>query len=148
LEQLQKRMDVFTSKLPEFRMSTLLPATKYSRPSWWERQWIPITAGFIATYAVTSYISVSRMVDLVTMSTKNVLDTCQSFVMNWIVEPFVDMWNTIRHKEARLAILGTESVNSDLEVSHLSLLFIQESIDGEIVFGEDGDGFCSGSRHP
>ena len=42
--------------------------------------------------------------------------TIVNFWSDWIWEPIIRMTDTIRHKENRLALMGKDSLNSDLEV--------------------------------
>ncbi|CAG8737538.1 18469_t:CDS:2, partial [Racocetra fulgida] len=46
---------------------------------------------------------------------EDIKETTVNLWNDWIWEPVKGMWDTIRHKEKRLALMGKESLNSDLE---------------------------------
>ncbi|KAI8870973.1 NCA2-domain-containing protein [Ramicandelaber brevisporus] len=43
------------------------------------------------------------------------VQTMQLFVQDWVYEPLLQVWNTVRHRERRLAIMGADSLSSDLD---------------------------------
>jgi hypothetical protein len=47
---------------------------------------------------------------------EEVRSTVVNFLSDWVWEPLIKMMDTIRHKERRLAVMGKDSLNSDLEV--------------------------------
>ena len=46
----------------------------------------------------------------------NSVQIVKSFVSNWIIQPLLDVYETIRYKDNNLSVLGAESLASDLEV--------------------------------
>lgn len=79
------------------------------------RLWLPLSIAFTAVAIVHKSISVDDFSRFFSTSASQAWDTCSGFVVNWIIQPCKDMLATIRHREAKLAIMGTESLASDLD---------------------------------
>lgn len=90
---------------------------KYGRPSAAVRYWAPTVTGAIVAYILGSTLAV-RWDDVVNWI-EDLQDTAKSFLTEWILKPLKNIYTTVRHKEARLAITSNESLNADLEVGFL-----------------------------
>ena len=86
----------------------------YGPPSRAIRYWFPVLAGTLITYQLGSSLAI-RWKDIVNWA-NNVRDTAKDFALEWVVKPLQQVYATVRHKESRLALLGSESLSSDLEV--------------------------------
>ncbi|KAJ3051579.1 Nuclear control of ATPase protein 2 [Rhizophlyctis rosea] len=85
----------------------------YGPPSRAVRYWFPIVASTLITYQLGSSLAI-RWNDLVNWA-NNVRDTARDFALEWVVKPLQQVYATVRHRESRLALLGSESLSSDLE---------------------------------
>lgn len=47
---------------------------------------------------------------------RGAVDTIKAVWSTWVVDPVMALYTTVRHRDARLAIMGAESLTSDLEV--------------------------------
>ncbi|KAI8807337.1 ATP synthase regulation protein NCA2-domain-containing protein [Cladochytrium replicatum] len=84
-----------------------------------------LPTSFLATHGVTALLAglfmykTGLMVKHRANSIQIWLDEAQqtliNFARDWVVEPLSSMWETVRHRETKLALLGAESVKSDLE---------------------------------
>ncbi|TPX58762.1 hypothetical protein SpCBS45565_g07910 [Spizellomyces sp. 'palustris'] len=86
---------------------------KYGRPSRITRYWLPAATGAFLAYSIGSTLAL-RWDDVVDW-VDNLRDTISSFFTEWIVKPLQNVYTTIRHKEAQLAITSSESLNADLK---------------------------------
>ena len=98
------------------------------RPPLVVRIWFPTLTLASGLLFITSALSLKDIQSHLTSSIHQTWETFQGFLNEWILKPCQDMLATIRHKEAKLAIMGSGSLHSDLEV-----LFIDQ------VFGAHGD---------
>ncbi|KAJ3094213.1 Nuclear control of ATPase protein 2 [Phlyctochytrium planicorne] len=80
-------------------------------PSPIRRLWLPVTSAAILALFIRRSFSLSEVVSLYHETIK----TASVFVSEWLLRPIRDIYETIRHRERKLALLGTESLNSDLE---------------------------------
>lgn len=87
----------------------------YGPPSLLTRYWIPGIIGYFAGTAVVQIIT-ERQEDIINWFSELGV-TAKDFLVNWIWEPVLQVWDTIRLKDERLSVLGKESLVSDLEVS-------------------------------
>ena len=87
----------------------------YGQPHWLIRSWIPIAAVSIVTYTLLKSADIPTAFESLKTATVEAFQTCTLFLRNWILDPISQIFKTIRHDEGRLALLGTESLNSDLE---------------------------------
>ncbi|KAI9106164.1 ATP synthase regulation protein NCA2-domain-containing protein [Phlyctochytrium arcticum] len=85
---------------------------KYGRPSRLTRYWFPLTVGALSAYTAKAALVVKK--EDIIKYVLNAQDTLYSFFAEWIVKPLQEVYATVRHKEARLAITSAESLNSDL----------------------------------
>lgn len=92
---------------------------KHTRPGLMEVYWLPITATAISLLWIHKTSTIPALVGQVQDGISNALETVQSFFRQWIITPCLDILKTIRHKESKLAIMGSRSLISDLEVIDL-----------------------------
>ncbi|KAL2919695.1 Nuclear control of ATPase protein 2 [Polyrhizophydium stewartii] len=88
---------------------------RYGRPSFALRAWVPATIAVVMVVVVSRMATPQEIVELAYNAGSQVVETARDFVRNWILRPLENMLKTIRHDEARLALLGTESLSSDLD---------------------------------
>jgi nuclear-control-of-ATPase protein 2 len=117
--------------------------TVYGPPSGITRYWVPA----ILTYVVGKYVvryGFKRKEDIAHYINE-FGKTAYDFAVNWIYEPVMKVWDTIRLKDQRLGVLSKEGLKSDLAVSELvingdtGLIFKGCMF---IVFGAYGDWIC------
>ncbi|KAI8910823.1 hypothetical protein EDD86DRAFT_126771 [Gorgonomyces haynaldii] len=88
----------------------------YQRPTLFQRYWLPVTALGLTAIVVHQTLDVNALEVAFWKLVSDGRETVFGFLREWIYKPCVDMVATIRHKEARLAIMGTESLQADLQV--------------------------------
>ena len=86
---------------------------QHGQPSRWIRLWpraifIPIGMLFLSRRI---YLSRQALYELLE-STKQ---TVRSFVVDWVEQPLLKIFNTIRHGDSTLALMGKQSLSSDLD---------------------------------
>ncbi|KAJ3298805.1 Nuclear control of ATPase protein 2 [Borealophlyctis nickersoniae] len=86
---------------------------KYGRPPLLVRLWAPAVTGAIVTYKLGSNLAL-RWDDLVAW-VGDLQDTARAFIFDWVITPLRQVYATVRHRETRLALLGSESLSSDIE---------------------------------
>ncbi|KAI8925032.1 ATP synthase regulation protein NCA2-domain-containing protein [Entophlyctis helioformis] len=86
----------------------------YGRPSLLLRAWFPTLVTMASISIAARYSSVSQATALLQSTSQQVLETLTGFATNWVLRPLHNVLQTIRHDETRLALLGTESLASDL----------------------------------
>jgi ATP synthase regulation protein NCA2 len=89
--------------------------TAHYRSSIFARTWIPVTLTSVSVVFLLKTISWSSLAAESKKFISQAYETASSFFAEWILRPCKDMLATIRHKEAKLAIMGTESLASDLD---------------------------------
>lgn len=89
--------------------------TVYGPPSFLTRYWIPGIIGYFAGNVFIQLIT-ERQDDLIQWFHELGVTT-EDFLVHWIWEPVLQVWDTIRLKddEQRLGVLGKEGLRSDLE---------------------------------
>ncbi|KAJ3333904.1 Nuclear control of ATPase protein 2 [Blyttiomyces sp. JEL0837] len=90
-----------------------LRSTDTGIPSRLTRYWLPALAAVGIPLIINKLYMVNA--DALKRFYKASVDTVTAFAKNWIVEPILGIYNTIRYKERRLAIMGAESLDSDLQ---------------------------------
>ena len=105
---------IITTQLPNYIKQCNRITSTYGCPSFLTRWWLPITISSVVTYKNRKYIYKDNLVKLL----DNVKITIINFFGDWIWDPIVHMMDTIRHRENRLALMGKESLSSDLEVDN------------------------------
>jgi hypothetical protein len=113
--------------------------SKYRRPQIIERYWFPVVVTTLSTLWLHRRMTIPAFGKMIQTGIMNAFDTLHSFWDSWIVNPVLDILKTIRHKESKLAIMGSLSLASDLEVRincEIVILF------DTIVLGKNGCIFC------
>lgn len=86
----------------------------YGTPSQLTRYWIPVLASYICGSWAIRY-GFKRKDDIIHYA-EEFGKTAHDFILNWIWEPMVKVYNTIRLKDQRLSLLSKEGLQSDLNV--------------------------------
>ncbi|CEP10749.1 hypothetical protein [Parasitella parasitica] len=87
--------------------------SSYGMPSLITRYWIPALGGYFAGSIAVRY-GFKRKEDILHWI-QEIGKTAHDFVLNWIWEPFVKVYETIRLKDQRLSLLSKEGLQSDLD---------------------------------
>lgn len=80
-------------------------------PSRLTRYWIPSVIGYLAGNAVIRFMSGRQHDILEWLGDLGI--TARDFAFNWIWEPVLHVWDTIRLKDERLSVLGEEGLQND-----------------------------------
>ncbi|KAI9344893.1 ATP synthase regulation protein NCA2-domain-containing protein [Obelidium mucronatum] len=84
----------------------------YGTPTLVQQYWVPsilaLTASLIFVRNVTFYSA------SLTQTFSNAYETVSSIAQDYIFTPFKQIYNTIRHRERRLALMGSDSLAADL----------------------------------
>ena len=89
--------------------------SSYGTPSIITRYWIPTVGSyFIGSFAIR--YGFKRKDDIIHW-VEELGKTAHDFILNWIWEPVVKVYGTIRLKDQRLSLLSKEGLQSDLDVS-------------------------------
>ncbi|CAG8584600.1 9040_t:CDS:2 [Dentiscutata erythropus] len=102
---------MITQNLPQYNEQSIRIISYYGRPSVITRWWIPTVLLSIVTFKIRNQIHWEDFQDWL----EGIKETMVNFWNDWIWEPIKGMLDTIRHKENRLALMGKESLSSDLE---------------------------------
>lgn len=86
----------------------------YGTPSRLTRFWIPALVSYICGSWAIRY-GFHRKEDIIHYA-EEFGKTAHDFILNWIWEPMVKVYNTIRLKDQRLSLLSKEGLQSDLDV--------------------------------
>jgi nuclear-control-of-ATPase protein 2 len=105
--------DNLIEKIRHLKADLLVVQGRVGIPSVFTRLWLPYTVGAVATWTIVKTYSLNA--EWLARATRETWSTAYAFVSEWIVEPLHNMYNTVRHKERRLAIMGSQSLNSDFE---------------------------------
>jgi nuclear-control-of-ATPase protein 2 len=87
----------------------------YGTPSVITRYWIPALASYFCGSWSIRY-GFKRKEDIIHY-TQEFGKTAHDFILNWIWEPMVKVYSTIRLKDQRLSLLSKEGLQGDLDVS-------------------------------
>ncbi len=82
-------------------------------PSVWSLYWPHVTVAGISFYLFYSKGNI-KMLKNVALS---ILEASQNFAIEYLYKPLKSIWETVSHKEAKLALLKADSLQTDLEVS-------------------------------
>ncbi|CAM0140907.1 unnamed protein product [Umbelopsis sp. WA50703] len=85
----------------------------YGRPSWLTRYWAPLIVLYFGGNAAIKYAF--RQKDNIIIWLNEARETAQDFVVHWLWEPMLKVWDTIRMKDQQLALLSKEGLRSDME---------------------------------
>ncbi|KAL8652457.1 MAG: hypothetical protein Q9210_002670 [Variospora velana] len=107
------RLDlVLQEHLPNHVSNSKRLVSKYGRPSWIIRYWLPTLALLLSSSSLLR-IAVNRKAELATWI-RDLGATTVDFWNNWVVEPVRKVVGTIRHdKDAEIAIMSKESLRGD-----------------------------------
>lgn len=98
----------------------------FKQPSTVTRYWIPTV--FIYFIGNTALKYVFQRKEEILAWIHELGDTAKAFAINWIWQPMLQVWDTIRLKDQRLGVLSKEGLRSDLDVRLLSDHSIHRSI--------------------
>ncbi|GAA93400.1 uncharacterized protein L969DRAFT_96075 [Mixia osmundae IAM 14324] len=84
-----------------------------SRPSRLTRAWPVIIFAPLVTYYGVKYLYDSRAT--LTAWYDGAIETVRGFFIDWVIEPVGKIIQTVRHGDSELAIMGTQSLKSDLD---------------------------------
>ncbi|KAJ3129678.1 Nuclear control of ATPase protein 2 [Nowakowskiella sp. JEL0407] len=85
----------------------------HGAPHYILRNWIPIATTLILANRAASQFYFSF--EVYQIWARELYLGAQAFLEEWIWKPMKGIWETVRHKETKLALMGAESLNSDLE---------------------------------
>lgn len=85
----------------------------YGPPSFLTRYWIFGVVGYFAGNTAINIISEKQ--DDIIEWLQELGITVKDFAMNWVWEPILQVWDTIRLKDERLSVMGKEGLRSDIE---------------------------------
>ncbi|CAG8824190.1 28704_t:CDS:2, partial [Racocetra persica] len=102
---------MITKHLPQYDEHSTRIISYYGRPSVITRWWMPTILLSVVTFKVRKQIHWEDFLNWI----EDIKETTVNLWNDWVWEPVKGMWDTIRHKEKRLALMGKESLNSDLE---------------------------------
>lgn len=105
---------ILLSSLPQHteRLASLEAA--HAPPSRLTRAWPALILGPLAAYIVVKRVYNAR--DAIREYIATAKETIRGFVIDWVVEPCLKILETVRHGDDTLAIMGKESLKSDLDV--------------------------------
>jgi hypothetical protein len=83
----------------------------YARPNILVRSWFAVLIGVLAITSISSGIYSSRQA--ITTFSHEAKETLIDFIHDWIVVPVEGMYQTIRHEEKRLSIIGEHALEAD-----------------------------------
>ncbi|KAK9694805.1 Nuclear control of ATPase protein 2, variant 3 [Basidiobolus ranarum] len=86
----------------------------YGRPNLVTRYWLPFSIGYTVLNITTSSLFTRQA--SIELWLRESQATARDFLFDWVFVPMKRIWDTIRHKEQRLTLMGPESLNSDFEV--------------------------------
>ncbi|KAI9143107.1 ATP synthase regulation protein NCA2-domain-containing protein [Paraphysoderma sedebokerense] len=101
------------TSIPVTTQTTTRILIRYGRPSFLTRYWIPFTISFVSGYLFVSTMQLNR--EKMIQWSEDLAETVINGFKEWIWKPILEVWETVRHKESRIAVVGRESLNSDLE---------------------------------
>lgn len=87
---------------------------QYQPPSTLVRYWIPCLVTFVAGQMTIRYVFNRK--EAIIAWCQELGTTLKDFAINWIWEPVLRVWDTIRLKDERLGVLSKEGLRSDVDV--------------------------------
>jgi hypothetical protein len=106
------------------------------------RMWLRSACGLLVLSSASIYTWIRR--DRLSRSLVEAMRTGMNFISNWIWEPCVRIWKTIRHEDTLRLTAGSLSLSSDLDVSYREHILLALPLKS-LVLGENGGGFREGS---
>ena len=113
-QDIAKRLIKIINELPTSHTNLNTVHELYQPPSAVVRYWIPGLLLYIAGNATMTYVFNRK--DTILMWLHELGNTACDFAVNWIWEPVLKVWDTIRLKDERLGVLSKEGLRSDLDV--------------------------------
>ncbi|KAJ3410587.1 Nuclear control of ATPase protein 2 [Chytridiales sp. JEL 0842] len=113
IPSLLQTTSTLTQKLLVLQESLTNLSTQLGPPSAFTRLWLPTTLTLLTTYTLSKSYSINAA--YISRVSRELVSTLSDFGRNWILEPLYGIYNTVRHKERRLALMGSQSLHSDLE---------------------------------
>ncbi|KAJ3073776.1 Nuclear control of ATPase protein 2 [Podochytrium sp. JEL0797] len=110
--------------------------TTYGTPSLLERYTIPAVLTLTASAVV--YRSLSVNAGSLRLLFSNIYETSTALVHDYILSPMHQMYTTVRYKERRLALMGADSLSSDLESLERMVVDFVRDQSGTGLDGEGG----------
>jgi nuclear-control-of-ATPase protein 2 len=115
VQQSIKRIENINTSLPHVSKRFTKSFNKFKRPSFIYRNWVPLLLTFVGIFNFYKVYTFKAFLKELSINFQAAAETAKSFLTQWIYLPFSNILETIRHKEARLAIMGTNSLQSDLD---------------------------------
>ncbi|KAI8844051.1 ATP synthase regulation protein NCA2-domain-containing protein [Chytriomyces cf. hyalinus JEL632] len=132
-DALYARMDTRSGEMQSLSAALANIQTKYGTPTWFQQYWIHSVAGASAALVVASSLSLNAR-SIRTLGTA-IVETAKSLAEDYIFLPLKQMYSTIRHRERRLALMGSDSLNADLE--SLERMVVEFAKDHGVLSGTD-----------
>jgi hypothetical protein len=96
------------------------------RPNWLIRSWFPMSVTYILMRSFVSFTWVNK--DWISESFNEIAFTARSFWSNWIKDPLLEIWHTIRYDDSKIVTDPTQSFRSrKFSISQVNSL--QEDLD-------------------
>ncbi|KAJ3239966.1 Nuclear control of ATPase protein 2 [Chytriomyces hyalinus] len=132
-DSLQARMNTPSKEMQSLPAALARVQKKYGTPTWFQQYWIHSVAGASAAFVIASSLSWNAR-SLRTLGTA-IIETTKSLAQDYIFLPLKQMYSTIRHRERRLALMGSDSLNADLE--SLERMVVEFAKDHGVISGTD-----------
>ncbi|KAJ3401069.1 hypothetical protein CcCBS67573_g07179 [Chytriomyces confervae] len=132
-DALYAQMDIRSGEMQSLPAALANIQTKYGTPTWFQQYWIHSVAGASAALVVASSLSLNAR-SIRTLATA-IVETAKSLAEDYIFLPLKQMYSTIRHRERRLALMGSDSLNADLE--SLERMVVEFAKDHGVLSGTD-----------
>jgi hypothetical protein len=84
------------------------------RPGFLTRYWPTIGIGMVAGPSLFSFLVMKR--HIITHWLREMKHTAQDLLIEWVWRPVQNIYETVRHREGRLNIMGKASLPADLDV--------------------------------
>ncbi|KAJ3275368.1 SCF ubiquitin ligase complex subunit cdc4 [Terramyces sp. JEL0728] len=131
------RVDFIYSNLDRTQVKFNQAITKYQRPPVYFRYWVPASAAVLGGIYCYRLFTLSSITNSLCNLSTDIVDTVKGFVNGWVLSPLKDMLKIIRHKDPKLAIMGKNSLKSDLDsLERMVVQFAKDynpSIDAKLV---------------
>jgi len=111
LKQLQDLLATLHRKFDNFDQTTELLHAKYGKPGPVSLYWphfIALSCGLWGLFSFVQSAVLSKWFN-------NTKDAVRGFVVDWIIQPIIQIYETVRHKEGRLGIMGSAALSADIQ---------------------------------
>jgi hypothetical protein len=100
---------------------------RFMRPGILQRVWFPLTVASVSFIVLYSKVDFHAAYHSAKAFAWQAWDTAVGLVREWIYKPTQDMLKTIRHQEARLAIMSSGSLSADLDsLERMVVAYVQD----------------------